>query len=80
MEAFLKSPDGKNITALFAHNDAGAIVGALFIQTLTTTMYSRNVSADVAPVPKAIAILAVCLLQSPLFRRKAAALIRRKAA
>jgi galactofuranose transport system permease protein len=58
---------------------AGAIVGALFIQTLTTTMYMRNVSADVAPVPKAIAILAVCLLQSSTFRRKATALIRRKA-
>jgi galactofuranose transport system permease protein len=59
---------------------AGAIVGALFIQTLTTTMYMRNVSAVVAPVPKAIAILAVCLLQSPTFRRKAIALIRRRAA
>ena len=45
---------------------AGAIVGALFIQALTTTMYMRNVSADVAPVPKALAILAVCLLQSPV--------------
>ena len=59
---------------------AGAIVGALFIQTLTTTMYMRNVSADVAPVPKALAILAVCLLQSPLLRSKAAGLFRRKPA
>lgn len=59
---------------------AGAIVGALFIQTLTTTMYMRNVSADVAPVPKAIAILAVCLLQSGLFRRKVSLLLRKKAA
>ena len=25
MEAFLKSPDGKNITALFAHNDDMAL-------------------------------------------------------
>jgi len=58
---------------------AGAIVGALFIQTLTTTMYMRNVSADVAPVPKALAILAVCLLQSPRFRSRAAAFLRRKA-
>jgi simple sugar transport system permease protein len=57
---------------------AGAIVGALFIQTLTTTMYMRNVSADIAPVPKALAILAVCLLQSPLLRAKAATLFRRK--
>ena len=53
---------------------AGAIVGALFIQTLTTTMYMRNVSADVAPVPKALAILAVCLLQSPVLRHKFTAL------
>jgi simple sugar transport system permease protein len=59
---------------------AGAIVGALFIQTLTTTMYMRNVSADIAPVPKALAILAVCLLQSPLLRAKTSALFRRQAA
>ena len=57
---------------------AGALVGALFIQALTTTMYMRNVSADVAPVPKALAILAVCLLQSPVLRRNAAAPFRGK--
>ena len=56
---------------------AGAVVGALFIQALTTTMYMRNVSADVAPVPKALAILTVCLLQSPVLRRNAAALFRK---
>lgn len=58
----------------------GAIVGALFIQTLTTTMYMRNVSADVAPVPKALAILAVCLLQSPTLRGKVAGILKRRAA
>jgi simple sugar transport system permease protein len=47
----------------------GSIVGALFIQTLTTTMYARNVSADIAPVPKALVIIAVCLLQSEPARR-----------
>ncbi len=47
----------------------GSIVGALFIQTLTTTMYARNVSADIAPVPKALVIIAVCLLQSEPVRR-----------
>lgn len=46
----------------------GSIVGALFIQTLTTTMYARNVSADIAPVPKALVIIAVCLLQSEKMR------------
>jgi simple sugar transport system permease protein len=57
----------------------GAIIGALFIQTLTTTMYMSNVSADVAPVPKALAIITVCLLQSPTFRGKLA-LLKGKAA
>jgi simple sugar transport system permease protein len=58
----------------------GAIIGALFIQTLTTTMYMRNVSADIAPVPKALAILIVCLLQSPVLRAKGAAFLQKKAA
>jgi simple sugar transport system permease protein len=58
----------------------GAITGALFIQTLTTTMYMRNVSADIAPVPKALAILMVCLLQSPALGGKMAGLMKRRAA
>lgn len=58
----------------------GAIIGALFIQTLTTTMYMRNVSADVAPVPKALAILLVCLLQSPAIRSRMAGLMKRRSA
>lgn len=48
---------------------AGSMIGALFIQTLTTTMYMRNVSAEVAPLPKAVVITAVCLLQSEAFRQ-----------
>jgi simple sugar transport system permease protein len=54
---------------------AGALVGALLMQTLTTTLYALNVSADVATVPKALVILAACLLQSPAFRAR---LARRK--
>ena len=46
----------------------GSIIGALLIQTLTTTMYNLGVSPAVAPVPKAVVIIAVCLLQSPRFR------------
>jgi simple sugar transport system permease protein len=59
---------------------AGAVIGALFIQTLTTTMYMRNISADVAPVPKALAIIAVCLMQSPAFRQRLTSTFKRKAA
>ncbi|MEA3186720.1 MAG: galactofuranose transport system permease protein [Chthoniobacter sp.] len=47
----------------------GSMVGALLIQTLTTTMYARNISADIAPVPKALVIIGVCLLQSEKARR-----------
>jgi len=49
---------------------AGSLVGALLIQTLTTTMFMRDVSADVAPVPKALFIIAVCLIQSPSLRAR----------
>lgn len=48
----------------------GSMIGALLIQTLTQTLYMRNVSADIAPVPKALVILAVCLLQSPKLRER----------
>jgi ribose/xylose/arabinose/galactoside ABC-type transport system permease subunit len=42
----------------------GTAVGALLIQTLTTTMYNLGVPPAVAPVPKAVLIIAVSLLQS----------------
>lgn len=59
---------------------AGAAMGAMLVQTLTATMYARNVMADVAPLPVAVMILLVCVLGSPMLRewwwskrRKAAA-------
>ena len=42
----------------------GTAVGALLIQTLTTTMYNLGVPPAVAPVPKALLIIGVSLLQS----------------
>jgi len=54
----------------------GAVVGGLFIQTLTTTLYAKNVSSDISPVPKALVIIAVCLLQSEVFRARLAHLMR----
>jgi ribose/xylose/arabinose/galactoside ABC-type transport system permease subunit len=58
---------------------AGSLVGALLMQTLTTTLYALNVSADVATVPKALVILGACLLQSPPFRARLARLKPRRA-
>jgi galactofuranose transport system permease protein len=55
----------------------GSIVGALLIQTLTTTMYSVGVPPAVAPVPKAVVIVGVCLLQSARFRAEVMGIFRR---
>jgi ribose/xylose/arabinose/galactoside ABC-type transport system permease subunit len=58
----------------------GSIVGALIIQTLTTTIYAFGVPSDVAPVVKAFVVWAVCLLQSQRFRSKVAQLFVRREA
>lgn len=64
---------------------AGALVGALLIQTLTTTLLLKDVSPNLLTLPKAILVIVVCLMQSPIFRNQMAALgrtigIRRAAA
>ncbi|HEY4300266.1 MAG TPA: ABC transporter permease [Candidatus Didemnitutus sp.] len=56
---------------------AGSFLGALLLQLLTTTMYNLGVPPAVAPVPKAILILAVCLAQSERSRAWIAGLVRR---
>ena len=58
----------------------GTAVGALLIQTLTTTMYNLGVPPAVAPVPKALLIIGVALLQSEKISRWLGGLGRRKAA
>ena len=42
----------------------GSVVGAITIQTLTTTMYALGVSSDQLPVVKAAAVIIICLIQS----------------
>lgn len=58
---------------------AGSIIGALLIQTLATTMYDLGVPPAVATVPKAVVIVAVCLMQSTKFRARIARLGGRRA-
>ena len=48
---------------------AGSLVGALIIQTLHTTVLSRDVPIQYTLVVKAPVVLVVCLLQSAEFRR-----------
>ncbi|MFG3440870.1 ABC transporter permease [Nonomuraea sp. NPDC047897] len=48
----------------------GTVVGALIIQTLTTTIYSVGVPPETTLLFKALVVAAVCLIQSPSFRDK----------
>lgn len=47
----------------------GTVIGALFIQTLTTTVYSFGVPTQVTLVVKAVIVIIVCIIQSPEFRK-----------
>jgi simple sugar transport system permease protein len=47
----------------------GTVVGALFIQTLTTTIYSMGVPPETILVVKAIVVIVVCLIQNEEFRK-----------
>ncbi len=58
----------------------GTAIGALLIQTLTTTMYNLGVPPAIAPVPKALLIIGVSLLQSEKVARWLGGLLGKKAA
>ena len=47
----------------------GSLVGAILLQTLTITMIGLGLRSDIAPVPKALVIIGVCLLHSEQFRQ-----------
>jgi simple sugar transport system permease protein len=49
---------------------AGTVLGALVIQTLTTTIYSTGIKPEANLVVKAVTVLVACLLQSEKFRAK----------
>ncbi|MBO3744688.1 ABC transporter permease [Streptosporangiaceae bacterium NEAU-GS5] len=49
---------------------AGTIIGALIIQTISTTIYTAGVPSYRVLVFKAVVVALVCLIQSPAFRAK----------
>ena len=53
---------------------AGTVIGAVIIQTLTSTIYAIGVPPEINLVVKAVVVFAVMLLQSPEFRRQVRAL------
>jgi len=58
---------------------AGTVIGALIIQTLTSTIYAIGVPPEINLVVKAVVVFAVMLLQSSEFRRQLRALAFRPA-
>jgi ribose/xylose/arabinose/galactoside ABC-type transport system permease subunit len=48
----------------------GTVIGALLIQTLTTTIYTIGIPPETTLLFKALVVTLVCLLQSPAFRSK----------
>jgi len=49
---------------------AGTLIGAVLMQTVTTTILTRGVSAELTFVLKALIVIGVCLLQSPVLRSR----------
>lgn len=47
---------------------AGTVLGALIIQTLTTTVYTAGITPETTLVFKSLVVIAVFLLQAPRFR------------
>nr|WP_151770994.1 ABC transporter permease [Streptomyces abyssomicinicus] len=48
----------------------GTVLGAMIIQTLSTTVYTLGVPPETTLVFKAFVVIAVCLVQSPAFRAR----------
>lgn len=47
----------------------GSIIGALVIQSITTTIYAIGVPPEITLVVKALVVIVICLLQSENFRK-----------
>jgi simple sugar transport system permease protein len=57
----------------------GSMIGALIIQTLTSTIYAFNIAPQISQAVKAVVVYAISLLQSEQLRASIAGLFRRRA-
>lgn len=69
MDAILAVALGGNVLGGGKFSLMGSVIGAYTIQALTTTLYAMNVSADQLPVYKAIVVIIIVTLQSPVFKK-----------
>ena len=70
MDAILAVTLGGTLMVGGRYYIGGTIIGAITIQTLTTTMYSIGVPSDILPAIKAIVILLIITIQSQTFKDK----------
>ena len=69
MDAILAVALGGNALGGGKFSLAGSVIGAYTIQALTTTLYAMEVPADQLSVYKAIVVVMIVVLQSPVFKR-----------
>ena len=60
--------DTLQVTDYSKFNMAGSIIGAYTIQAITTTLLAMGVSTDQAPVFKAVIVVVIVVVQSPVFK------------
>ncbi|WP_283609369.1 ABC transporter permease [Faecalispora anaeroviscerum] len=70
MDAILAVALGGNLLSGGKFSLMGSVIGAYTIQALTTTLYAMKISSDQLPVYKAIVVILIVVLQSPVFQRK----------
>lgn len=74
MDAILAVALGGNSLGGGKFNLMGSVIGAYTIQALSTTLYAMNVSSDQLPVYKAVVVVIIVVLQSPVFKKRLAGL------
>jgi simple sugar transport system permease protein len=80
LDAILAVALGGNSMAGGKFNLAGSIVGAYTIQAISITLLAIGVSTDQAPVAKAIIIIIIVTVQSPVFKERVIGLVNKNVA
>ena len=70
LDAILAVAIGGTSLAGGKFNLAGSMLGALLMQAVATTIFTRGVSPELTFVVKSLVVIAVCLLQSPELRAR----------
>lgn len=69
MDAILAVALGGNALGGGKFSLMGSVIGAYTIQALTTTLYAMKVPTDQLPVYKAVVVIIIVVLQSPVFKK-----------